>query len=341
MDTKVKGIIIKLIDYKDADKLAQIFSFDEGVITAKFVGVKKEKAKFKAVAQPFVFAEFVLSVKGEHKTVTSVEMIDSFDKLLLDYSRTMAGYVVLDMIRRLIPEGKPEQDIFLLTLSTLKKLETEDVNSTLIDYIIKFIDMQGMAIELPNSKYIYLDNLTGNFSTTRTINSTEIDKKVYSYLYNIANIKEYRKLHDEKIEDKTEKQTKIYYNTNNNNDNDFELPLSLADGKPAPQAPPHSNNVLWGPRRGAKINYQLITQNENTEKNKPINNLSTNQNNNILNEYDLIDKSSKNNSDIQNGNSNSVQNNISPLTIKQALRLIKNIIYLKFNVEIKSFDYLL
>ena len=152
MDTKVKGIIIKLIDYKDADKLAQIFSFDEGVVTAKFVGVKKEKAKFKAVAQPFVFAEFVLSVKGEHKTVTSVEMIDSFDKLLLDYSRTMAGYVVLDMIRRLIPEGKPEQDIFLLTLSTLKKLETEDVNSTLIDYIIKFIVMQGMAIEFPNSK---------------------------------------------------------------------------------------------------------------------------------------------------------------------------------------------
>lgn len=249
MDTKVKGIIIKLIDYKDADKLAQIFSLEQGIITAKFVGVKREKAKFKAVAQPFVFAEFVLSVKGEHKTVTSVEIIDPFDKLLLDYSRTMAGYVILDMIRRLIPEGKPEQDIFLLTLSTLKKLEMEDINSTLIDYIIKFIDMQGMAIEFPNSKYVYLDNLTGNFSTTRTINSTEIDKKVYSYLFNI-------------------------------------------------------------------FNSQL-----KASKNE-INNLTQNNDNVINNE------------------TNRLQNEISPLTIKQALRLIKNIIYLKFNVEIKSFDYL-
>ncbi len=249
MDTKVKGIIIKLIDYKDADKLAQIFSLEQGIITAKFVGVKREKAKFKAVAQPFVFAEFVLSVKGEHKTVTSVEIIDPFDKLLLDYSRTMAGYVILDMIRHLIPEGKPEQDIFILTLSTLKKLEMEDVNSTLIDYIIKFIDMQGMAIEFPNSKYVYLDNLTGNFSTTRTINSTEIDKKVYSYLFNI-------------------------------------------------------------------FNSQLkASENE-------INNLTQNNDNVINNE------------------TNRLQNEISPLTIKQALRLIKNIIYLKFNVEIKSFDYL-
>ena len=249
MDTKVKGIIIKLIDYKDADKLAQIFSLEQGIITAKFVGVKREKAKFKAVAQPFVFAEFVLSVKGEHKTVTSVEIIDPFDKLLLDYSRTMAGYVILDMIRRLIPEGKPEQDIFILTLSTLKKLEMEDVNFTLIDYIIKFIDMQGMAIEFPNSKYVYLDNLTGNFSTTRTINSTEIDKKVYSYLFNI-------------------------------------------------------------------FNSQLkASENE-------INNLTQNNDNVINNE------------------TNRLQNEISPLTIKQALRLIKNIIYLKFNVEIKSFDFL-
>lgn len=284
MDTKVKGIIIKLIDYKDADKLAQIFSFDEGVITAKFVGVKKEKAKFKAVAQPFVFAEFVLSVKGEHKTVTSVEMIDPFDKLLLDYPRTMAGYVVLDMIRRLIPEGKPEQDIFLLTLSTLKKLETEDVNSTLIDYIIKFIDMQGMAIEFPNSKYVYLDNLTGNFSTTRTINSTEIDKKVYSYLYNIEN---------------------------------FHGAISN------------------------EIKTNETTQNKNVEKNNPNNtNFLTTQKGSVLNKDDLIDKSNKYKVDIQNNNSNSTQNAISTLTIKQALRIMKNIIYLKFNVEIKAFHYL-
>ena len=284
MDTKVKGIIIKLIDYKDADKLAQIFSLEDGVITAKFVGVKREKAKFKAVAQPFVFAEFVLSVKGEHKTVTSVEIIDPFDKLLLDYSRTMAGYVILDMIRRLIPEGKPEQDIFLLTLSTLKKLETDDVNCTLIDYIIKFIDIQGMAIEFPNLKYVYLDNLTGNFSTTRTINSVEIDKKVYSYLYNIAN---------------------------------FHGAISN------------------------EIKTNETTQNENAEKNNPNNiNLLTRPKDSVLNKDDLIDKSNKYKVDIQNNNSNSTQNAISTLTIKQALRLMKNIIYLKFNVEIKAFDYL-
>ena len=60
MDEKVKGIIVKLTDYQDADKLASIFTFEQGLITAKFNGVKKDKAKYKSVAQPFVFAEFVI-----------------------------------------------------------------------------------------------------------------------------------------------------------------------------------------------------------------------------------------------------------------------------------------
>ena len=63
MDVKDKGIIIKLTDYLEADKLASVFSLQQGIITAKFAGVKKEKAKFKAVAQPFCFADFDLAEK--------------------------------------------------------------------------------------------------------------------------------------------------------------------------------------------------------------------------------------------------------------------------------------
>ena len=45
METKVKGIILSTKDYLEADKIASIFSYEYGIISAKFVGVKKEKAK--------------------------------------------------------------------------------------------------------------------------------------------------------------------------------------------------------------------------------------------------------------------------------------------------------
>ncbi len=258
MDTKVKGIVIKLVDYKDADKLAQIFSFEEGIISAKFTGVKKEKAKFKAVAQPFIFADFVLNVKGEHRTVTSVEIIDSFPNLLNDYSRTMVGFVVLDILKRIIPEEKPEQDIFLLTLTALKNLENADTTIALIDFVIKFINLSGMAIEFPNSNYVYLDLSTGNFSQIRTSNSTEIDKKVYFYIKSI-----------------------------------YENGLNVCNLNEEKSHATNSNSVR-------SQNTPLIQDED--DKNKSI-------------------------------------SAVSQTTKKQALRLIHNILFLKFGVDIKSFDF--
>ena len=39
MDEKTQGLVLKLIDYKDADKLASIFTLEQGIISAKFTGV--------------------------------------------------------------------------------------------------------------------------------------------------------------------------------------------------------------------------------------------------------------------------------------------------------------
>ena len=51
-EEKTQGLVLKLIDYKDADKLASVFTFDFGIVTAKFVGVKKEKAKISPLCFP-------------------------------------------------------------------------------------------------------------------------------------------------------------------------------------------------------------------------------------------------------------------------------------------------
>ena len=83
MDTKAKGVVIKLNDYKDADKLASIFTIEYGIITAKFVGVKKEKAKMKAVAQPFALAEFTMSEKAGNKVITGADLLDNFSNIFL------------------------------------------------------------------------------------------------------------------------------------------------------------------------------------------------------------------------------------------------------------------
>ncbi|MBQ9795647.1 MAG: DNA repair protein RecO [Clostridia bacterium] len=186
MDEKTQGLVLKLIDYKDADKLASIFTFNYGVITAKFVGVKKEKAKLKATAQPFTFADFNFTQRANNRVVAGANLIDNFYQLMLDYNKTICGYVVLDIIKSILPENKPEQDLFLLAISTLKNIEQNNEYVATIDFILKFLNFSGMGIEFLNTDYVYLDKTTADFSLTRTQNSVQIDKNVYQTLKSIS-----------------------------------------------------------------------------------------------------------------------------------------------------------
>ena len=117
MEEKTQGLVLKLIDYKDADKLASIFTYEYGVVTAKFVGVKKEKAKLKAVAQPFTFADFNFTTRANNRVVAGANLIDNFYQIITDYNKTICGYIALDIMNSIVPEEKPEQDLFLIAIS--------------------------------------------------------------------------------------------------------------------------------------------------------------------------------------------------------------------------------
>jgi len=185
MEEKTQGLVLKLIDYKDADKLASIFTFDYGVITAKFVGVKKEKAKLKSVAQPFTYADFNFTTRANNRVVAGANLIDNFYQIMVDYNKTICAYIVLDIIKSILPENKPEQDLFLLAVTTLKKVETNNEYVSTIEFILKFLNFTGVGLEMINDGIVYLDKSSGDFVKLKTESSVLIDKNVYRTLKQI------------------------------------------------------------------------------------------------------------------------------------------------------------
>lgn len=183
METKVKGIILSTKDYLEADKIASIFSYEHGVISAKFVGVKKEKAKLKALAQPFTLAEFELITKKDFHTVKQGFVIDNFPQIINDYNKTICAFILVDIIKSILPKGKSESNLFLLSVNALKKIEQEDAMQSLIEFIIEFFNEMGEGLNLFNAENkVYLDKIVVDFTPKPTANSVEIDKKVYSAL---------------------------------------------------------------------------------------------------------------------------------------------------------------
>jgi len=183
METKVKGIILSTKDYMEADKIASIFSYEQGVIGAKFVGVKKEKAKLKALAQPFTLAEFELISKKDFNTVKQGIVIDNFPNIISDYTKTICAFILVDVIKNIVPKHKPEYDLFLLTINALKKIEQDDAYQSLIEFILAFIQEQGEELNLFVTEHkIYLDKMVADFTPQHNINTVEIDKKVFNAL---------------------------------------------------------------------------------------------------------------------------------------------------------------
>lgn len=183
METKVKGIILSTKDYLEADKIASIFSYEQGIISAKFVGVKKEKAKLKALAQPFTLAEFELITKKDFHTVKQGLVIDNFPQIISDYSKTICAFILVDILKTILPKNKPENNLFLLSVNALKRIEQEDAMQALIEFIIEFFNEMGEELNLFNvDNRVYLDRIVADFTPKPTSNSVEIDKKVYNAL---------------------------------------------------------------------------------------------------------------------------------------------------------------
>lgn len=183
MDTTVKGFILNTKDYQEADKIASLFSYEQGVVSAKFVGVKKEKAKLKALAQPFTLAEFELLAKKDFYTVKRGTILDSFPQIVNDYNKTICAFILVDIIRGILPKNKPEPELFLLSVNSLKKIEQESAEQALIEFIINFIDISGEQLNLFDTENrVYLDKSIGDFVPAPNQNTVEIDKKIYREL---------------------------------------------------------------------------------------------------------------------------------------------------------------
>lgn len=131
-EDKVRAIVLGSRDYKEKDKLVELFTLEEGLKTVVLKGVKNANAKFKFAKEPFCFGEFVLSGQNQIQVVTSASMIESFFDLTKNYDRFMVGCKILGLIPVFLEKYQTNSDFFLLCLKTLKELTYSNTDERLI-----------------------------------------------------------------------------------------------------------------------------------------------------------------------------------------------------------------
>ncbi|MGN1208305.1 MAG: DNA repair protein RecO [Christensenellales bacterium] len=119
VETKVKAIVLKNVDYKEKDKLVTLFSLELGLINVVVKNCKSSAYKLKFAYSAFCFAEFELLKQGELYFLKNATLIDNLYDICEDYDKFVVGNAILELLLKC---NKPLQSNEILFLNALKGL---------------------------------------------------------------------------------------------------------------------------------------------------------------------------------------------------------------------------
>jgi len=150
MGKKLDGIVIFSKDYMENDKLITILT-QEGILSCKLIGCKKNNARYKSASQIFFFAEFILTKNNSlFYTITNVSSKDSFMQITENY----ASFLVASEICKLVNKTKCSDDlyetIFLYVLKSFYSLKLYPLKSKIIyqKFYLNFLSLLGYSLNV-------------------------------------------------------------------------------------------------------------------------------------------------------------------------------------------------
>lgn len=118
----VKGIIIRVVDYKEKDKLLTIATFDKGIVCVNARGVRGANAKLKAYVNLLTFGEFDLTEAKNGFILSGVEVTDNFYNCWTDTLKYSACMLCIELFEKVANEQEESNFELLNLIKALKEI---------------------------------------------------------------------------------------------------------------------------------------------------------------------------------------------------------------------------
>lgn len=147
-------IVLKISDYRDDDRLANVLTAENGMATVQFRGVKKAKAKLKPFAQAFaVFNARFTSTRGAFMTPIDPTLIQDGFGLCSDLKMYAAASVCAEATVCALGDDQPHPDVFLEFLKFVKSAQFDgDPYYAAATYMCGLLSLSGFYREYPYSE---------------------------------------------------------------------------------------------------------------------------------------------------------------------------------------------
>lgn len=145
---KTCGVVIKRINFGEADRILTIFTERFGKVKAIARGVRKTKSKLAGHLEPFMLVDLQLYEGKTFYTVTGAMIINEFPALHLDLKKISRAFYFGELIDKFIEENQKSATIFELFSEVLRSLEKSNDEFIVRIFELKLIESAGFKPQL-------------------------------------------------------------------------------------------------------------------------------------------------------------------------------------------------
>ncbi len=150
MILKTRGIVIRKVNFGEADRILTILTSDRGKIRVVAKGVRRPRAKLAGWLDMFADNELELAEGRNLDIVTSASSIQHLASRDLTLQQTGLMFYVCELVDKLLEETNEVAGVFPLLIETLTAISENKISLSIIKtyFEIKLLTILGFAPEL-------------------------------------------------------------------------------------------------------------------------------------------------------------------------------------------------
>ncbi|OPZ22708.1 MAG: DNA repair protein RecO [bacterium ADurb.BinA186] len=144
---KTNGIVIKRMDFGEADRILTILTERFGKIKAIAKGVRKSTSKLGGHLEPFMIVDFQLHEGKTFFTITGASIISEFPCLHAELPKMAKAYVAGELIDNFLHENEKSETTYKILTQMLELVENNEKNFLINAFALKLIETSGFQPE--------------------------------------------------------------------------------------------------------------------------------------------------------------------------------------------------
>ena len=171
---KLEAIILKRINFSEADRLITVFSKNHGRVVLVAKGVRKITSRKKGHLELFTHVKLQVAKTKGLGIITEAETITNFSKLGQNLNRARIAYLLAELIDKMTAEEQEQEEVFYLLLDSLVTLNSQKATKNFIlNFEVSLLEFLGFGLPNPPHTRQRLEDHIASI-TDRTLNSIKL-----------------------------------------------------------------------------------------------------------------------------------------------------------------------